>query len=48
MINNNLNNLIKQRHNQISNLKQQLYVYQSNENLLNNQIAELNKQFHAK
>ena len=51
MLNNNnfnLNNLIKQRDSQISNLQQQLYAYQSNENLLNNQITDLNKQFQIK
>jgi len=44
----NLNNNLKQKDNIISNLQQQLYVYQNNENLLNNQITDLNNQFQTK
>ena len=44
----NLNNILKQKDNIISNLQQQLYVYQNNENLLNVKITDLNKKFQSK
>ena len=50
LINNNLNlsNILKQKEAQILNLQQQLYVYQKNEDLLNNQISDLNNKFQTK
>ena len=44
----NISNMLKQKDNKISNLQQQLYVYQNNENLLNVKITDLNKKFQSK
>ena len=46
--NNNIKKILAEKNNQISNLQQQLNIYEQNGNILNKQIDDLNNQFQKK